>query len=39
MFHGFFDAPVVILRPFMTYGAGQAVTKLSPLGNLGFASG
>jgi nucleoside-diphosphate-sugar epimerase len=30
MFHELYDAPVVILRPFMTYGPGQASSKLIP---------
>ena len=30
MFHSLYDTPVVILRPFMTYGPGQASTKLIP---------
>ncbi len=30
MYHDLFSAPVVILRPFMTYGPGQALTKLVP---------
>ncbi len=30
MFHRLYDAPVVVLRPFMTYGPGQAPGKLLP---------
>lgn len=30
MFHELYGAPVVILRPFMTYGPGQALSKLIP---------
>lgn len=30
MFHSLYDTPVVVLRPFMTYGPGQAHTKLVP---------
>lgn len=30
MFHSLYEAPVVVLRPFMTYGPGQAETKLIP---------
>jgi nucleoside-diphosphate-sugar epimerase len=30
MFHALYGAPVVILRPFMTYGPGQAPSKLIP---------
>ncbi len=30
MFYSLYDAPVVLLRPFMTYGPGQARTKLIP---------
>ncbi len=30
MFHGLFNAPVVILQPFMVYGPHQAPTKLIP---------
>ena len=30
MFHSLFQAPVVILRPFMTYGPAQAPSKLIP---------
>jgi UDP-glucose 4-epimerase len=30
MFHSLYDTPVVMLRPFMPYGPGQAQTKLIP---------
>ena len=30
MFHGLYQTPVVILRPFMAYGPGQDVDKLIP---------
>ena len=30
MFHSLYQTPVVILRPFMTYGPGQATNKLIP---------
>jgi UDP-glucose 4-epimerase len=30
MFYSLYDTPVVLLRPFMTYGPGQAQTKLIP---------
>ena len=30
MFYSLYDTPVVLLRPFMTYGPGQAPTKLVP---------
>src|SRR5262245_52115086 len=30
MFHGLFQTPVVIVRPFMVYGPAQAPTKLIP---------
>jgi nucleoside-diphosphate-sugar epimerase len=30
MFYSLYDTPVVVLRPFMTYGPGQAHTKLVP---------
>jgi nucleoside-diphosphate-sugar epimerase len=30
MFYSLYDTPVVLLRPFMTYGPGQARTKLIP---------
>lgn len=30
MFHNLYGTPVVLLRPFMTYGPGQAHTKLIP---------
>jgi UDP-glucose 4-epimerase len=30
MFHSLYAAPVVIVRPFMTYGPGQAASKLIP---------
>jgi nucleoside-diphosphate-sugar epimerase len=30
MFYSLYDTPVVMLRPFMTYGPGQARTKLIP---------
>lgn len=30
MFYSLYDTPVVVLRPFMTYGPGQARTKLIP---------
>ena len=30
MFHSLYETPVVVLRPFMTYGPGQAPTKLVP---------
>jgi nucleoside-diphosphate-sugar epimerase len=30
MFHRLYTTPVVILRPFMTYGPGQAASKLIP---------
>ena len=30
MFYSLYDTPVVLLRPFMTYGPGQAHTKLVP---------
>lgn len=39
MFHSLFKAPVVILRPFMTYGPGQAVTKLIPSVTLALLRG
>jgi len=31
MFHSLYGTPVVIVRPFMTYGPGQAATKLAPM--------
>jgi nucleoside-diphosphate-sugar epimerase len=30
MFYGLYSTPVIVLRPFMTYGPGQAHTKLVP---------
>ncbi len=39
MYHDLFCAPVVILRPFMTYGPGQAVAKLIPSVTLALLRG
>lgn len=39
MFHELYGAPVVILRPFMTYGPGQAPSKLIPAVTLSLLSG
>jgi nucleoside-diphosphate-sugar epimerase len=39
MYHDLFDAPVVILRPFKTYGPGQALTKLIPSVTLALLRG
>jgi len=39
MYHDLFDAPVVILRPFMTYGPGQAVAELIPSVTLALLRG
>jgi nucleoside-diphosphate-sugar epimerase len=39
MFHSLYGAPVVILRPFMAYGPGQAPTKLVPSVTLSLLRG
>ena len=39
MFHEQYGAPVVILRPFMTYGPGQAPSKLIPAVTLSLLRG
>ena len=39
MFHELYGAPVVILRPFMTYGPGQALFKLVPSVTLSLLRG
>jgi nucleoside-diphosphate-sugar epimerase len=39
MFHELYSAPVVILRPFMTYGPGQAPSKLIPTVTLSLLRG
>jgi nucleoside-diphosphate-sugar epimerase len=39
MFHRLYQAPVVILRPFMTYGPGQATDKLIPAVTLSLLAG
>ena len=39
MFHELYGAPVVILRPFMTYGPGQAPSKLIPAVTLSLLRG
>jgi nucleoside-diphosphate-sugar epimerase len=39
MFHSLYDAPVVIVRPFMTYGPGQAAPKLIPAVTLSLLRG
>lgn len=39
MFHALYRTPVVILRPFMTYGPAQASTKLIPSTILALLSG
>jgi nucleoside-diphosphate-sugar epimerase len=39
MFHSLYDTPVVIVRPFMVYGPGQAVTKLIPSVTLALLRG
>ena len=39
MFHELYGAPVVILRPFMTYGPGQALFKLIPSVTLSLLRG
>lgn len=39
MFHALYDLPVVILRPFMTYGPGQKDFKLIPYVIRGLLSG
>ena len=39
MYHDLFSAPVVILRPSMTYGPGQALTKLVPSVTLALLRG
>jgi len=39
MYHDLFRAPVVILRPFMTFGPGQALTKLVPTAILDLLRG
>lgn len=39
MFHGLYQTPVVILRPFMTYGPGQAMSKLVPSVTLSLLRG
>jgi nucleoside-diphosphate-sugar epimerase len=39
MYHDLFGAPVVILRPFMTYGPGQAPNKLVPSAALALLRG
>jgi len=39
MYHDLFDAPVVILRPFMTYGPGQALAELVPSVTLALLRG
>jgi nucleoside-diphosphate-sugar epimerase len=39
MYHDLFDAPVVILRPFMAYGPGQAAAKLIPSVSLALLLG
>ena len=39
MFHSLYQTPVVILRPFMTYGPGQATSKLIPSVTLSLLRG
>jgi len=39
MYHDLFDAPVVILRPFMTYGPGQVLAKPIPSALLALLRG
>jgi nucleoside-diphosphate-sugar epimerase len=39
MFHALYGTPVVILRPFMAYGPGQARTKLVPSAALSLING
>jgi UDP-glucose 4-epimerase len=39
MFHSLFGAPVVIVRPFMTYGPAQAPSKLIPYAVLSLLRG
>ena len=39
MFHELYGAPVVMLRPFMTYGPGQALSKLIPSVTLSLLRG
>ena len=39
MFHSLYEAPVVILRPFMTFGPGQAAAKLIPSVTLSLLRG
>ena len=39
MFHSLYDAPVVILRPSMSYGPGQAAAKLVPSVTLSLLRG
>jgi nucleoside-diphosphate-sugar epimerase len=39
LFHGLYQTPVVILRPFMVYGPAQATSKLIPSVILSFLRG
>ena len=39
MFHSLYQTPVAILRPFMTYGPGQATSKLIPSVTLSLLRG